>query len=66
MRRAWYVWKFYRGRYVGCIRVPQGFDAADRLAVRLFDSYRQHDWNYQVADTKGPPPAKFVDAGMGI
>lgn len=66
MRRAWFVWKFHRGRYVGCLRVAKGFDAADRLVAELTAIYQGTGWRYEVAETKGPPPVGFVDYGMGI
>ena len=66
MRRAWFIRKFHRGRYVGCLRIPRGFDAADRLAAELNHSYSGTGWSYQVADVPGPPPPEFVEFGWGI
>lgn len=66
MRRAWFVWKFHHGRYVGCLRITTGFDEADRKAAELNNSYFGSGWRYQVAETKGPPPVEFQDYGLGI
>lgn len=53
MRRAWYVWKFFGGRFKGSLRVEQGCDAADRLAARLSKIHGNGGWSYSLSDRQG-------------
>lgn len=66
MRRAWFVWKFRNGRYHSCLKVPAGFDAADRLVAELTRLYADLGWRYEVSEYAGPPSPEFCDQGNGI
>jgi hypothetical protein len=64
--RPWYVRKFFHGHFRGCVKVPAGFDAADRLVAELTRRHANAGWSYEIANTDAAPPPRFSEQGAGI